>query len=250
MRRRTEKQRQQGGWGGLQSVWCKRERGRVEERESWSDEADGVLELWWTCALRVSAERTVKLTGEFWLCWNILWFPNVLLKSCSWGWLESCREVGRLAEAAAFLITSKVKAVFREARTGSEEKFMAADGLSVVGSPWSAVLDAAAIWLTQRSAWPDYYLSAPLLSLKPSRARSRLLISAGFIAPLVKTTDKEKRGPHSIAEVAGYQPPSVRRPSMQVLPPHWRLESPRPLASGANLLPGASALTCEFWSWG
>lgn len=93
-RRRTEKQRQQGGWGGLQSVWCKRERGRVEERENWSDEADGVLELWWTCDLHVSAELTIKVTGEICLCWNILWFPNVLLKSCSWGWLERCRKVG------------------------------------------------------------------------------------------------------------------------------------------------------------
>lgn len=86
-RRRTEKQRQQGGWGGLQSVWCKRERGRVEERElvRWGWRCPGTLVNLRSCLCR--------LTGEFCLCWNILWFPNVLLDSCTWGWLESCRKV-------------------------------------------------------------------------------------------------------------------------------------------------------------
>lgn len=58
------------------------------------------------------------------------------------------------------------------------------------------LLDAAGV----RSAGPDYYLADPLLSLKPSRTLSCLLISAAFIA--FKAADKENFSPHSIAEGA------------------------------------------------
>lgn len=154
-----------------------------------------------------------------------------------------------VAEAAAFLITGQVKA--DSVKPGQEVRRnpcpqMASgwwDHHGLLSSP-----PGCSCYDSQRSAWPDYYLAAPLLSLKPSRARSCLLISAAFIAFIVKAADKENFSPRSIAEVADSQPPSVRRPSMQVLPPHWRLQSSRPLASSANLPPGASTLTCELQS--
>lgn len=127
---------------------------------------------------------------------------------------------GRLisvAEAAAFLIASKVKAVCvkpgQEVRRNSRLQMASWwwDHHDLLSSP------PGCSWCdSQRSAWPDYYLAAPLLSLKPSWARSRLLISAAFIAFVVKAADEENFSPHSIAGVADNQPPSVRRPSAQV----------------------------------
>lgn len=210
-RRRTGKQRQQGGWGGLQSVWCKRERegGIVEERRRRADEADRVLEVWWTCEFHVWSEPTVKVTGEFGLHWNSLWFtvlressPGVDLRRC-WTRYERCQNIQLSkqlkllpAHLIPVLVSRWLLEALCEASAGSEKVRRRNSYLQMASRWWDHddLLSSppGSSWYDSHRDLPDYYLS-----LKPSWAQPRYSLQLLLFAIIVKATDKERFSPHS-----------------------------------------------------
>lgn len=141
----------------------------------------------------------------------------------------------RLIEVAGFLATSKVEAACVKPEGSGKACLQMASRWwghpallsSPPGCSWCESQTCLARLLPRRSS--------PFL--KPSRARLLLLLL--LLKQQIKRTSVRAEGANS-------QAPSLRRPSSQALPPHWRLQSPRPLASGADLPRRASAWTCEF----
>lgn len=156
----------------------------MEERRRWTDEADRVLEVWWTCEFHVSSEPTIKVTGEFGLHWNSLWFtvlressPGEKMLNQRWE-MPKCTVI-KAAEAPFCSshpgVRSKSSAASQwllealcEASAGSEKVRRRKSYLQMASRWWDhddlLFSPPGSSWYDSHRDLPDYYLSSFLFS--------------------------------------------------------------------------------------